>query len=125
MTTKIYKALLWVQGLYILLTALWALIDMNSFMAASGPKTDIWLVKTVSVILVAVALCLLANLLFPGNTLPVMVLAAANCIGLAAIDFYYALKGVIAPIYMLDGAAEIIFLLCWIYLFMNRKHIRV
>jgi len=37
----------YLQGLYWLVTGLWGLIDVHSFMKVTGPKTDIWLVKTV------------------------------------------------------------------------------
>ena len=34
------------QGAYYALTALWALVHVRSFQAITGPKTDLWLVKT-------------------------------------------------------------------------------
>lgn len=76
------------QGLYTLLTALWGLLDIDSFMAVTGPKTDICLVKTVSVLLIAIAVCMLSALFIPSPLLPVTILAALCNIGLAGIDFY-------------------------------------
>ena len=124
MPAKIYKLLLWVQGLYTLLTALWGLLDIDSFMVVTGPKTDIWLVKTVSVLLVAIAICMLSALFVSGRSLPVIILAALCNIGLASIDFYYALHGVISNIYMLDGIAEIILLIGWIYVLVKYKQLK-
>lgn len=124
MTAKGYKLLLWVQGLYTLLTALWGLLDIDSFMAVTGPKTDIRLVKTVSVLLVAIAVCLLSALFISGYLLPVIILAALCSIGMAGIDFYYARHHVIASIYMLDGIAEIAFLTGWIYVLVNYKPLK-
>lgn len=121
MAAKIYKILLWVQGLYTLLTALWGLLDIDSFMAVTGPKTDIWLVKTVSVLLVAIAVCLLTAIFVHDRSLPVIILAALCNIGLVGIDFYYALHDVISNIYMLDGLAEITFLIGWLYVLANCK----
>jgi hypothetical protein len=40
-----------IQGIYIFLTAVWGLVDISSFMEVTGPKTDIWLVRTVSICL--------------------------------------------------------------------------
>ena len=94
---KIYKALLWIQGLYTLLTALWGLIDIDSFMAVTGPKNDIWLVKTVSTILLAIAVTLLSYIYFQSHPLPAILLGFFTSAGLAAIDFYYSSREVISP----------------------------
>ena len=118
---KLYKGLLWVQGGYSLLTALWGLIDIDSFMVVTGPKVDIWLVKTVSVTLVAISVTLILFALVPSNPLPAIVLGFLTSAGLAAIDFYYSGRDRIWDIYALDGVAEALFALVWIYLFWNRE----
>lgn len=41
-----------IQGLYYLLTSLWGLLHIESFMMVTGPKFDIWLVKMVSVLII-------------------------------------------------------------------------
>jgi hypothetical protein len=33
-----------VQGAFYVATGVWALVDLDSFMAVTGPKTDLWLV---------------------------------------------------------------------------------
>jgi hypothetical protein len=33
------------QGSYYLITGLWAILDIKSFMTITGPKCDVWLVK--------------------------------------------------------------------------------
>ncbi len=124
MAYKIYKALLWVQGIYSLITALWGLIDIDSFMAVTGHKADIWLVKTVSVILVAVSLSLIINIFYPAHPLPIITLGALNSLGLAFIDFYYALNNTIFKVYMLDGVAELIFFITWIYILINQQKVK-
>lgn len=121
---KIYKALLWIQGLYTLLTALWGLIDIDSFMAVTGPKNDIWLVKTVSTILLAIAVTLLSYIYVKTDPLPAILLGFYTSAGLAAIDFYYSGRAVISPIYALDGIAEVIFAVAWIYLLLNRHKLQ-
>jgi hypothetical protein len=118
---KLYRVLLWVQGVYTLLTALWGLIDIDSFMAVTGPKTDIWLVKTVSVILVAIGVALLSFLWVQSEPLPVILLGLLTSAGLAAIDFYYSGREVISWVYALDGIAEALFTLVWLYLLSQRK----
>lgn len=121
---KIYKALLWIQGLYTLLTALWGLIDIDSFMTVTGPKNDIWLVKTVSTILLAIAVTLLSYIYVKTDPLPAILLGFFTSAGLAAIDFYYSGRAVISPIYALDGIAEVIFAVAWIYLLLNRHKLQ-
>ena len=109
------------QGVYTLLTALWGLIDIDSFMAVTGPKTDIWLVKTVSVILVAIGVALLSFLWVQSDPLPAILLGLLTSAGLAAIDFYYSGREVISWVYALDGIAEALFTLVWLYLLSQRK----
>ena len=38
------------QGLYYAFTGVWPLISMSSFLAVTGPKTDLWLVNTVGIL---------------------------------------------------------------------------
>ena len=111
---KIYKATLWVQGVYSLLTALWGLIDIDSFMRVTGPKTDIWLVKTVSVLLVAISIVLLTQIFRNSDPLPVILLALLTAIGLAYIDFYYSGNEVISQVYTIDGIAQVMFAIIWL-----------
>jgi hypothetical protein len=109
-----FRVTLKIQTFYYLVTAIWPLVHIQSFMAVSGPKTDIWLVKTVAVLLVAICLCFISHLLFTGNKWPVSVLAIACCLGFLFIDCYYSFNGVISRIYLLDAGAQIILLALWI-----------
>lgn len=107
------KAVIYIQVVYYLLTALWPLIDIHSFMVVSGPKTDIWLVKTVAVLLIPISLCLLFGL-SRNNYLPlVILLAVGSAIGLLFIDIYYVYIGEIDPIYLADGGIQFAFIICW------------
>ena len=123
MVRKIYHLLLLVQGTYTLLTALWGIIDIDSFMAVTGPKTDVWLVKTVSVVLVAVGICLISHRFVHGHPLPAILLGLGCSIGLGFIDVYYYAKGTISWVYLLDALAEVVFACLWIYLFLQRKNL--
>ena len=114
---KVYKILLLIQGIYTLVTAFWALFDIDSFMNVTGPKTDIWLVKTVAIILSSIGLCLLLASNERKFNLPVIILAMTTAAGLACIDFYYTSKGTISWIYLADGIMEVIFVVAWLYIF--------
>ncbi len=74
-----------VQGAFYVATGVGALVDLDGFMAVTGPKTDLWLVKTVGVLVAVIGAVFL----------------------LAAIDVIYVSNGTISPIYLLAAAAEV------------------
>lgn len=118
---KLRVVTLWFQSVYTLLTALWPIVDIESFMWVSGYKVDVWLVKTVSILLLAVAVCLLLAIFSKGDHFPVYMLALLAAAGLAYVDFYYALGGRISKIYMADGVIEALFVLAWLFILSNQK----
>jgi hypothetical protein len=122
---SIYRLLLIIQGFYTFITALWAIIDIDSFMEITGPKTDIWLVKTVSIVLVAVGLTLLAHLKEPDQpVLPAILLGCITSAGLAFIDFFYSARNTISFVYAIDGMIEVAFFIGWmIVLAKMRRHL--
>src|SRR5215210_2787652 len=99
---KIFHSILWIQGTYTFVTAVWPLIHIQSFMYVTGPKTDIWLVKTVAVLLIPISLCFLSNVFVKGHLLPLALVALTSCAGLIFIDFYYTAHNVIRWIYKVD-----------------------
>ncbi|HYF70331.1 MAG TPA: hypothetical protein VD884_19465 [Ohtaekwangia sp.] len=113
---KLLKVILIIQGGYTLLTAIWPLVDIESFMMVTGYKTDIWLVKTVGALLIPIALCMGMHVMIETDPRPVIVLSMSTAVAFIAVDFYYALNDVIADIYLADGIIETIFLLTWIYI---------
>jgi hypothetical protein len=120
---KQFRIQLWIQSLYILITAVWPLIDIDTFMAVTGPKTDIWLVKTVGAILLAVAITMITHLFTSGSRLPVIVLCLTTATALTFVDFYYALRDVISEIYIVDGVLELIFIGGWLYMITFKKEV--
>lgn len=110
---KLLKVLLLAQGVYSLLTASWGLIDIESFMAITGPKADVWLVKTVSVLIIPISLCLLSYLITRSGFTQVAIVGITSAIGLGTIDFYYSLRDVISKVYLGDGFMQVLFLLMW------------
>jgi len=110
---KLFNFVVVAQGVYILVTALWGLLHIESFMAITGPKTDIWLVKTVSAVLVPIGATLLLYRFFSTDVRPAIALGGLSSLSLIPIDFYYALNNVISDIYMADGIIQLIILLLW------------
>ena len=116
---KLYKTALLFQGMYIFLTAVWPLVDIKSFMLITGPKTDIWLVKTVAVSLICISLLFLLSSRM-GEELRVSFTAFVFSFGFAYIDFYYTLNNTIKWVYALDGIVESLFGLLWLYFLFTR-----
>lgn len=119
---KPFSLLLTVQGVYIIVTALWALVDIDSFIWVTGPKTDIWLVKTVAVVLVSIGLALLIAVRESQPSLSIKVLGLTNAAGLAVIDFYYTSNSTIKWVYAADGVLQVLIIISWIILIMKNQH---
>ena len=116
-----FRFVLWVQGIYTLITAIWPLVHIESFMEVTGYKTDIWLVKTVGALLIPVSVCMLMHLFIRTDHRPVIALGGLTAVAFICIDFYFALNDIIPNIYMADGVVEIFFLMIWIYLAVKWK----
>jgi hypothetical protein len=82
-------------------------------MQVTGPKTDIWLVKTVCALLIPIGITLLSDLRFKTYSWPLIILGTLTALGLAAIDFYYTANETIRWVYALDGVAELMFAFGW------------
>jgi hypothetical protein len=80
----------------------------------TGPKTDLWLVKTVGVLVAVIGGALMLAGTSRRTTPEIALLAAGSAGGLAAIDTVYTAKRRISPIYLLDAAAELALLGLWI-----------
>lgn len=113
---RLYRVIVLTQATYTLITAVWPLVHIESFMEVTGYKREVWLVKTVGALLIPVALCLYAHLYFKSDHRPAIVLGSFTALAFACIDFYYALNDVIPDIYLADGVVELIFLGGWLYI---------
>ncbi len=107
------RVLAWGQGVFYVLTGLWAILDLDSFEAVTGPKTDDWLVKTVGALVTVIGGVLLAAARRRSLGPEVVLLAAGSALALAAIDVIYVAAGTIAPIYLLDAVAEVAIAVAW------------
>jgi energy-converting hydrogenase Eha subunit E len=102
-----------VQGVFYVATGVWALVDLDSFMAVTGPKVDHWLVKTVGVLVTVIGAVLLFAARNHRVTPEIVVLAVGSALSLAAIDVVYVSAGRISSIYLLDAAAEVGLAAAW------------
>src|SRR3954447_16649420 len=109
-----------VHAIYYAVTGVWPILHLRSFVAVTGPKVDLWLVKTVGVLVTAVGL-VIAMAAWRGTIdAEIVTLAVACAAGLGASDVVYVVKRVVAPIYLTDAAAEAILIACWLVLWWAR-----
>jgi len=99
------------------------LLHIESFMAVTGRKEDIWLVKPVSVPIIPICILHDAHLLMRLPSLPLLLVAMAMSAGFAAIDFCYTANNTIRRVYAVDGVVQTACLLCWIILWNHRSKI--
>jgi hypothetical protein len=78
--------LLLAQGLYFFLTGVWPVVHMPSFVAVTGPKTDLWLVRTVGLLIAVAGLAMIAAGAHGIVDAPALILALGFAAALAAVD---------------------------------------
>jgi small-conductance mechanosensitive channel len=121
-------ALCWAQGLYFLATGVWPLVSVDTFQAVTGQKTDHliadppskvdhWMLYTISVLIIAIAIVLLASAWRRRRSFEVALLGLLSAVGLAIIDVVYVARGTIWPIYLADAAAEVVIIIAWCWAF--------
>lgn len=103
-----------VQGIYFFVTGVWPLISMGTFLKITGPKTDLWLVKTVGLILAVIGAVLVYAQLTATINPPVILLAIGAALSLTLVEFIYVFKRVISPIYLGDAFVELILIAWWV-----------
>ncbi len=101
------------QGIYYLFTGIWPLLDIRTFQRVTGPKADLWLVKTVGVLISVIGGVLMLSGLRRRTTAEMRVLGLGSAAGLMAIDAVYVSRRRISPIYLLDAVAELALIALW------------
>jgi hypothetical protein len=98
------------QGVYFVLAGAWPIVSISSFMQVTGPKADLWLVKMVGALAVAIGISLLLGAL--KKPLPVLVYQVAGLSALAfgTIDVAYVFSDTISSVYLVDAVCELFFL---------------
>lgn len=112
-----------IQGLYYFITGLWPIVYMSGFLAFTGPKVDLWLVRTVGWLLVVSGIVLMmAAARRKQRCAEIASLGIGNAVVLGVADTFFALTGQIPGVYLLDAAAEAIFVVLWIrYLWRSER----
>jgi hypothetical protein len=113
-----------IQAVYDLATGIWGLVDIRSFQKVTGPKTDTWLVKTVSVLVIVIGGVISAAGRRGKITPEIVALAVGTNAGLTAIDLVYVAKRRISPIYLLDAIVELALIAAW-WIAIRNKSLRI
>lgn len=104
------QTLLWIQGAYFFVTGIWPLLHYRSFEQLTGPKTDVWLVKTVGTLVAVTGIVFIESARSGNFSSSIVVLSAGSALGLLLIDVVFVFKKVISRIYLLDALVELLFL---------------
>jgi hypothetical protein len=101
------------QGAYWGATGLWPIVDLRSFEAVTGPKTEGWLVKTVGGLIAAVGVSLFVAGVRRRVTPEIALLGASSAAALGGAAGWYAWRGRIRNIYLADAAVEALLVGAW------------
>jgi len=116
------KTLGLIHAAYFVLTGVWPLVHMPSFLAVTGPKTDLWLVRTVGALVTVIGLAIGAAATRGTDTATLATLAIGSAAALAAVDVVYVARGTIARVYLVDAAAEAILIIAWTAVLLRQWH---
>ena len=112
-SSKRLRWLLLFQGFFYLISGIWPIVHVDSFMSITGPKIDVWLVQTVGALLLIFGLGFLIESRKAMISLSVAVMAMGAALALSIVDIYFVANEVIWEVYLLDAAVEIALLLNW------------
>ena len=102
------------QAGYFVITGVWPIVHMRSFLAVTGRKVELWLVKTVGALVTITGLAIgIAAWRGGATSAELIVLAIGSAAVLGAVDVIYVAKRVIPRIYLLDAVAEALLIVAW------------
>tara|TARA_R110002020_G_scaffold254617_1_gene468353 strand:+ start:35858 stop:36163 length:306 start_codon:yes stop_codon:yes gene_type:complete len=94
---------------------------MSTFLKITGPKTDLWLVQVVGILILVIGTVLLISSYAKKRNPQIILLAAGSALAFIIIDTTYFLSGVISAIYLLDALIDLVFLIFWLLESINTK----
>jgi hypothetical protein len=105
-----------VHGAFFIGTGVWPIIHMRSFEAATGPKLEHWLVKTMGGLIAVIGGAMIAGALDRRVPRSVCALGATSAATLAASDVIYVAKRRISSVYLADALVEVVLACAWLRL---------
>lgn len=99
---------------YYVVGGLWPLVSMRTFLAVTGQKRELWLVRNLAWLMILIG-AVLAVAARRGNTrAEISMLGAGSGAVFGAIDVWYVLvRRRIAPTYLLDGVVQLALAVAW------------
>ncbi|MER7519110.1 hypothetical protein [Streptomyces sp. NPDC126499] len=102
------------QGGFHVLSGVWPLVNRRSFEAITGPKADVWLLQTVSGLLVVIGWAQTRGAGTDAGDALARRLGIGTAATLLVVDVSYAVPGRIRRIYLLDAAFQALWLTAWL-----------
>jgi hypothetical protein len=113
----------WIQSVFYTTTGIWPVLDIDSFIWVTGPKVDLWLVRTVGLLLAITGVALGCSAWKARFSPELVGLAMAQALALIAVDLVYAGAGRIDRIYLLDAVAESALIALWLWALLTRRSV--
>lgn len=119
------------HGAIYVVSGLWPVVNIRSFMWATGPKIDQWLVKTVGLLLASSGFVMLNSIANNQRkeeqrsakasvSDELAQIALSQCLILGSVSLFYSLRKRISKIYLLDSLMEYSLALGWVLTLKNR-----
>ena len=100
------------QGIAYVGMGLWPTFSLRSFAKVTGPKPEGWLVKAVSLLLVAIGTTMIRGARNREmKSVPTLGIGTGAALG--GVAFYYSSKKRISPVYFIDSALHLGFVTAW------------
>ncbi|HEX8683248.1 MAG TPA: hypothetical protein VF707_13095 [Ardenticatenaceae bacterium] len=104
-----------VQAVVYIATGIWPFASMRTFLLVTGPKVDLWLVKTVGALVTVIGAVIGLAGIRRQRSPEVALLAIGSAATLTGIDVYYVAKRRISRVYLLDAVGETVLILAWLW----------
>ena len=105
------RLILGFQGVYYLVTGIWPVLHMPSFLFVTGPKAEVWLVEMVGLLAAAIGLAVLVAVKRRSMPVEVVVVAVAAGAAFFYIDVRYYVSGRLTWVYLADSAVQLLLII--------------
>jgi high-affinity nickel permease len=95
---------------------------MRTFLLVTGPKVDLWLVKTVGALVTVIGAVIGLAGIRRQRSPEIALLAIGSAATLTGIDVYYVAKRRISRVYLLDAVGETVLILAWLWALAKPSH---
>lgn len=109
------------QAVYYVVTGIWPFLSMKSFLAVTGPKTDLWLLRLVALLIIVIGLTVGLAVWSERITPEIVVCSVLSCLAFIGIDSVYALSGWISKVYLADAVVEALMVITIVFCLATRK----